>query len=101
MDDETTRIPGTGGEEETSVLDEWRTTRVEQVEEDEPRNGTHPLQTGYLVAGLLAIGAALLWLLMDQGVVEVGDGGVAWSVVLIAAGAIGLVASLSRAARRN
>ena len=98
MDDETTRIEGTGDDERTSVLDDWRTT---QVEDDEPRGGTHPLQTGYLVAGLLAIGAALLWLLMDQGVVEVGDGGVAWSVVLIAAGAIGLDASLGRAARRN
>lgn len=89
MSDETT--------EETSVLDDWRTTEVEE----ESRSGFHPLQTGYLVAGLLALGAALLWLLMDQGVVEVGDGGVAWSVVLITAGAIGLIASLGRALRRN
>jgi hypothetical protein len=99
MDDETTGTSSTSRiDEETSVLGDWRST---QVEEDEPRTGMHPLQTGYLVAGLLAIGAALLWLLMDQGVVEVGDGGVAWSVVLITAGAIGLVASLSRAARRS
>ena len=40
MDDETTRIEGTGDDERTSVLDDWGTT---QVEEDEPRNGTHPL----------------------------------------------------------
>ena len=92
MSDETTSWG-----EETSPLEDWR---VPEVEEDRP-SGFHPLQAGYLVAGLLALGAALMWLLMDQGVLEVSDGSVAWSVVLIAAGGIGLIASLGRAVRRR
>ena len=74
----------------------------ETFEKPEPdRGGFHPLQTGYLVAGLLALGVALMWLLTDRGVMEVKDGGVAFSIVLVAAGAVGLIASLGRALRRN
>ena len=93
--EETTRI----GQEDTTVLGTWQQPVAEDERED--RCGFHPLQTGYLVIGLLAVGAALLWLLMDQGVVEVGDGGVAWSVVLVVAGAVGLIASLGRGLRRR
>jgi len=96
-DNDTTFI----GHEETSVLGEWQRPDPDAEADAQRRHGFHALQTGYLVVGLLAIGAALLWLLMDQGVVEVRDGGVAWSVVLIAAGAVGLVASLARGLRRN
>ena len=82
------------GIEETTWLADW-----EQGPAEERRSGLHPLQTGYLVVGLLALGVALLWLLTEQGVVEVADGGIAFSVVLIIAGAVGLVASLGRALR--
>ena len=88
--DESTTI----GTEETTWLADW-----EQDPAEERRSGLHPLQTGYLVVGLLALGVALLWLLTEQGVVEVADGGIAFSVVLIIAGAVGLVASLGRALR--
>ena len=101
--EETTRIPGDTASsdapraEDTTWLSQW-----EQTDEPEGRRGgTHALQTGYLVIGLLAIGIALMWLLTDQGVVEVGDGGVAFSVVLIAAGAVGLIASLGKGLRRG
>jgi len=90
--DESTTI----GTEETTWLADW-----EQGPAEERRGGLHPLQTGYLVVGLLALGVALLWLLTEQGVVEVADGGIAFSVVLITAGAVGLVASLGRALRRH
>ncbi|GAA1921367.1 hypothetical protein [Nocardioides marmoribigeumensis] len=85
--------------EDTTVLGQWQSHEVEPDDERHP--GFHPLQTGYLVVGLLAVGVALLWLLTDQGVMQVGDGGVAFSIVLVIAGAVGLVASLGRALRRN
>ncbi len=53
------------------------------------------------MVGLLAIGLALMWLLTDQGVMDVGDGGVAFSIVLIASGLVALVASLGRSLRRR
>lgn len=64
--------------------------------------GRHPLQVGYLVAGLLALGFALVWLLSETGVVDqpAGDG-VGVSLVLIAAGLAGLLASLGRSLRRS
>ena len=68
----------------------------------EPREGgRHPLQVGYLVAGLLALGFALVWLLSETGVVDqpAGDG-VGVSLVLITAGLAGLLASLGRSLRR-
>lgn len=98
--DETTTVPTPPGED-TTVLGEWQRFDPDAETDEQRRRGFHALQTGYLVVGLLAMGAALLWLLMDQGVVEVRDGGVAWSVVLITAGAVGLIASLGKGLRRN
>ena len=70
-------------------------------QDDERAGGRHPLQVGYLVAGLLALGMALVWLLSETGVVDqpAGDG-VGISLVLIAAGLAGLLASLGRSLRR-
>src|SRR4051812_24182874 len=92
--DESTTMGADRGTEETTWIADW-----DQAPAEERRSGFHPLQVGYLVVGLLALGVALLWLLTEQGVVEVGDGGGAVSVVLITAGAVGLVASLGRALR--
>jgi hypothetical protein len=86
--------------EETSVLGDWQRPEPEE-ETDERHGGFHPLQTGYLVVGLLALGVALMWLLTDRGVMEVGDGSVAFSLVLITAGAVGVIASLGKALRRR
>lgn len=87
------------------MSDENETTTFLPAADDEEttehREGFHPLQTGYLVLGLLAIGGALMWLLSEQDLVAFGDGSVAFSVVLITAGAVGLVASLGRALRRR
>lgn len=99
--DETTTIPTAPEGEQTTTLGEWHRFDPDAEADEQRRRGFHGLQTGYLVMGLLAMGAALLWLLMDQGVVEVSDGGVAWSVVLITAGAVGLIASVGKGLRRN
>jgi hypothetical protein len=102
--DDTTRIPDdtAPATEDTTWLGPWQQPeQPEQPEEDSRTRGTHPLQTGYLVVGLLALGIALMWLLTDQGLVGVADGGVAFSVVLVTAGAVGLVASLGRGLRRR
>ena len=93
MDDSTYTSNTTDGED-TTVLDGHGAGTP-----DVHGGGVHPLQTGYLVTGLLALGGALLWLLIDQGVVAVSDGGMAWSVVLVAAGVVGLIASLGKALR--
>lgn len=111
--EETTRIPAEDSTqapvadapaEQTTWFGQWEQsgrTGVEEPGGQERPRGTHPLQTGYLVIGLLAIGVALMWLLTDQGVVEGGDGGVLFSVVLITAGAVGLAASLGKGLRRG
>jgi hypothetical protein len=70
--------------------------------EEPPAGGRHPLQVGYLVAGLLALGFALVWLLSETGVVDQpADDGVGVSLVLITAGLAGLLASLGRSLRRS
>jgi hypothetical protein len=101
QDNDTTRIPDTSAEETTWTSD-WQRPAAEDTEDAGAHHeGFHPLQTGYLVLGLLAIGTALMWLLSEQDVMAFGDGSVAFSVVLITAGAVGLVASLGRALRRR
>ncbi len=71
--------------------------------EDRPRaSGRHPVKIGYLVAGLLALGMALVWLLSETGVVHgPATDGVGVSLVLIAAGLAGLLASVGRTRRRS
>ncbi len=96
-DERTERIEPTDTPTETPT----QTPTGTQDEEEPRRSGLHPLQTGYLVAGLLAIGGALQWLLTDRGVMELGDGSVALSVILVAAGTVGLVASLGKALRHR
>jgi hypothetical protein len=62
MSDETT-----GTTEETTWLGPWQYDPSEE-DGERTRRGFHPLQTGYLVVGLLALGIALMWLLIDAGV---------------------------------
>jgi hypothetical protein len=94
MDDQTGRTEAT---EHTAPLGTEHTGATAVPTPEEPSSGFHPVQTGYLVTGLVALGIALLWLLTELDLVEVGDGGVAFSALLVVAGAIGLVASLVRA----
>lgn len=96
----TSAEPGT---EHTTWMGDWQEQDAGSPSEERRSGlaeGVHPLQTGYLVLGLLAIGTALMWLLTEADVIAIGDGGAAFSVVLITAGAIGLMASLGRALRR-
>ncbi len=58
-----------------------------------PRIGWHPVDPVSLVAGVLAVGVALLSLLEVD--VDV-DGGVVVPLLLLGAGAVGLVAALRR-----
>lgn len=108
MDEPTTRIPSDTGEpgdtrdtEPTAPLwDEPQAPPATYAEQPEDDAGPfHPVQTGYLVLGLLALGIAVTWLLTELGVVEVADGGVAFSLVLVASGVAGLAASVARAVR--
>lgn len=90
------------GHEPTAPLEtEPAPTAAPPAAPDEPREGgRHPLQVGYLVAGLLALGFALVWLLAETGVVDQPADGVGVSLVLIAAGLAGLLASVGRSLRR-
>ena len=94
---ETYATDGGTAPEQTTWIGPWQ----QPEPEEESRGGLHPLQTGYLVAGLLALGVAVMWLLTDRGVIETGDGGVAFSALLVTVGAVGVVASLARGFRRR
>ena len=97
--DETTQRLDDEAAEDTTWSGGWQSQEPE--EDGDPDSPFHPLQTGYLVVGLLAIGLALMWLLTERGVMDVGDGGVAFSVVLIVSGLVALAASLGRSLRRR
>lgn len=101
--DDTTGADPVEGYEPTAQLEAEPVTPTPAppAPDDTPASGRHPLQVGYLVAGLLALGMALVWLLSETGVVDqpAGDG-VGISLVLIAAGLAGLLASLGRSLRR-
>lgn len=57
---------------------------------------THPLQVGYLVIGLIFLGLAGAWGLDQLGLINNPDPGVVFSITLVAAGAVGLLASAKR-----
>ena len=62
---------------------------------------THPLNVSYLVVGLVFLGISGAWALRSSGTVDAGD--VRWlaPLVLVAAGAIGLVAFAAKGLRRG
>jgi hypothetical protein len=62
---------------------------------------THPLNVSYLVVGLIFLGIAGSWALHSSGVVDTE--GVEWLIpaVLVAAGAIGLVAFAAKGISRS
>lgn len=103
MSDPTTDPDLPEGHEPTARLEPEPPTPPPTRAPEEPREtGRHPLQVGYLVAGLLALGFALVWLLSETGVVDQPtDDGVGVSLVLIAAGLAGVLASLGRSLRRS
>ena len=62
---------------------------------------THPVSVTHLVMGLVFLGAAALWGLAELDLVEVD--GARWiaPLVLVVAGAVGLVVSVGRGRRRG
>ena len=58
----------------------------------QPRRKTKPDVPG-VVAGSILTGAATIWMLTDNGVLQTDDLGVASALLLVAAGVIGLAAS--------
>ena len=66
---------------------------------DNPK--THPLNVSYLVVGLIFLGIAGSWALHSSGVVDAE--GIEWLIpaVLVAAGAIGLVAFAAKGISRS
>ncbi len=62
---------------------------------------THPLNVTYLVLGLVFLGISGSWALRSAGVVDTR--GIGWLVplMLVAAGAVGLVASTAKGLRRS
>ncbi len=107
----TERSEGYEGYEPTARLDDdtdvtttpYPSQGEDRVDEEAPRpTGRHPVRVGHLVAGLLALGMALIWLLSETGVVEKpANEGVGISLVLIAAGLAGLLASVGRTRDRR
>lgn len=59
------------------------------------------LSVGHLVAGLVFLGIAGLWLAQEAGAVDTADMDLLVPVLLIVVGAAGLLAGLLRAARRG
>lgn len=57
----------------------------------------HPLSTAHLVAGLVFLGIALSWALEERGVIDTDGGPWVLPVVLVIAGAAGLLASVAKA----
>jgi hypothetical protein len=56
----------------------------------------HPLSTAHLVAGLVFLGIALSWALREWGVIDTDGGPWVLPVILVAAGAAGLLASVGK-----
>src|SRR4051812_22440999 len=63
--------------------------------------GTHPVNIGYLVVGLVFLGLAASWLLHETGVIE--PDGFQWLLpaILLGAGLVGLFASLGKGVARR
>ena len=63
---------------------------------DEPTRRTHPLSVGYLVCGLVFLGIAASWALRQMGVID--SDGEQWvlPLVLVIAGAAGLLALVAK-----
>jgi len=62
---------------------------------------THPLNTTSLVVGLLLIGLSGLWLIRHLGLIDASQTPLVLPVLLVVAGALGLVAFLLRGVNRR
>jgi hypothetical protein len=62
---------------------------------------THPLNVSYLVVGLVFLGIAASWALRTAGLVDTRQMGWLLPLLLVAAGAVGLVAATARSISRD
>jgi hypothetical protein len=94
----TTSTPTTSAREPAS---EATTARLEPGADTARRRrvGWHDTDVTSLVFGLLFLGIAAVWALVEQDVVSWPDASRIFPVVLVAAGLIGLVGSLTRSRR--
>ena len=69
---------------------------VAEAAYDEPTRRTHPLSVGYLVCGLVFLGIAASWALRQAGVIESDSQPWVLPLVLVVAGAAGLLALLAK-----
>ena len=72
---------------------------AEQAAAPRRRVGRHDTDVTSLVFGLLFLGIAAVWLLVQQDVVSWPDASRIFPIVLVAAGVIGLISSLTRSRR--
>jgi hypothetical protein len=63
---------------------------------DEPTRRTHPLSVGYLVCGLVFLGIAASWALRQMGVIDSDGEQWVFPLVLVIAGAAGLLALVAK-----
>jgi hypothetical protein len=64
-----------------------------------PRRGRHDLDATSLVFGLIFLGAAVVWALVESDVVSWPDASGFFPVLLVVAGLIGLISSVRRSRR--
>ena len=62
---------------------------------------THPLNVSYLVVGLVFLGLSGCWALRTAGIIDDNDVGWLLPLVLVIAGAVGLVAFAAKGVSRN
>ncbi len=62
---------------------------------------THPLHVGYLVVGLVFLGISAVWAVRAAGVLTDGDLGWLVPAILMAAGAVGLLAYAAKGRGRR
>lgn len=65
------------------------------------RTGWHPVNTGHLVMGVAFVGLVVVWALVTGDVVEIEHHGWMMGLPWLAAGAVGLVATVLRGARHH
>jgi hypothetical protein len=83
------------------VAEQDKTDRLDEVSTtNEPRpTGRHDTDVTSLVFGLLFLGVAVMWALVESDVVSWPDASGIFPVLLVVAGVIGLVSSVRRSRR--
>ncbi len=73
----------------------------EPGDEDHPPSGRHPVNVAHLVMGVAFLGIVVVWALLASETLELAEARWLVPVPFLAAGALGLVASVAAGARRR